>query len=610
MAKLPLDLKHFKKTHSDKHTTTLEHKAGHSIKLTHSALSPEMREMLDKLPVESKKQHNPKLEESKKLPPRMAEGGKVESLNSMGQESSDGDSNEANPAEVEYHAMPEDAEVGKNQPASPEMQPAPQQPVAQQPVQPQAPVTINIGQPQIPENLANKQEAAPAPKPEYSKFLTSSGQTPYGITTEQQQALILQQEQLDKQKQNALKTGENQPVSNVGQTTPTQPMPQEGQDPYGLEAQQQMYSAGVSTKAAGILGEAAAQAARGAAESKMLQNQIATQQKMANDYNTHYNDLQSERDSFMSDIQNQHIDPEHYMSSLNPIGKALSIIGVVLGGMGAGATGGRNVALDTLNGLIERDINAQKSELGKKENLLNANLKHFGNLRDALDMTRVMQNDIIANKIRQAAANSASPMAQANAMKLIGDLEMQSSPLLSQIATRRTMLNSLSGATQNPDQMGQVIQAMRQINPEMAKSMEDRYVPGVGMAQIPVPREARDTLIAKQQLSQMANDFYRWSEQHSGAVDPRIVNEGRAKAAELQSLYRNAINGGVFKKGEQEFIDQIIDSDPTKFFNNIRVLPKLKEVIKNNQTQMNVLKKAYGFPIAQIQESAPVIPKK
>jgi hypothetical protein len=292
-------------------------------------------------------------------------------------------------------------------------------------------------------------------------------------------------------------------------------------------------------------------------------------------------------------------------------GRIATAIGLILGGMGGGLTHQQNPALQFLNQQIDRDIDSQKQELGKKENLLNANLRQFGNLRDATDMTRVMQNDIVSMKLREAAAKAGTPAAAAAALKAAGDLDMQSAPIQAQMALRKTVMSSMGNVGQNPDQMGTMIQGMRMLSPELAKSMEERFVPGIGMASIPVPNDARNTLIAKNQLNKMATDFYQWSQKHSGTLDPRIVNEGKTKAAELQSLYRNSINGGVFKKGEQDFIDNIIDSDPTKFFNSLRVLPKLKEVINNNNSQLNTLKKGLGLPSApQIQESAPVFNKK
>lgn len=585
----PFDFKHFKKTAEDKHMTTLTHKDGHVVKIAHNALNPEIKESLKKLPMSTGgevKQSNPKLEESKKVPDS-------KNLNKAAGKDLEEHHNQS-AGSVQHYAEGTPDGGAQQDPPSPAGAPAP--------------VTINIAapgsQPQVPERLANPNAGQTNPGIQQAQ---PSAPDLYGIGPEQREQLL--QAKLA-QNAKAQEAAMPQPMAEAnqppGMTGMQAHVPE--QDPYGVNAQQEAMAQGIQEKRMGIGTEAQALAAEGQQQAQALQQQVHTQQALTKNYTDHYTALDNERKAFQSDYQNQHIDPQHYLNSMGTAGKISTAIGLILGGMGAGVTHTENPVLKMLNSNIDRDIAAQQAEMGKKDNLLNANMRQFGNMRDATDMTRVMQNDIVSNKLRAAAATAMTPMAQANALKMAGDLDMQSAPLLSQIALRKTMLNSLGAAQNDPAQMGQVIQAMRQVSPEMAKSMEERFVPGVGMAQIPIPTAARDNLIAKQALNQMANDFYKWSEAHSGAIDPKIVNEGKTKAAELQSMYRNAINGGVFKKGEQEFIDQIIDSDPTKFFNNIRVLPKLKEVIRNNDAQLNVLKKGYGLPITHIQESAPVAP--
>jgi hypothetical protein len=569
MSKLPIDLKGFKKSSSDKHTTTLVHKNGHEIKLAHKALSKEMRDSLEKLPMaEGAKKPDVRAERKEKEKAalqKFAEGGEVE------------------------QAADAAKDIAKDAPG--------------------APITINIGHaPQIPEQFNNplagqqalQQAQANRPQVDTAPKL----QDTFGVSKEQQAQMQMAAQQP------AAAQGAQMPQIAPALPTPGQPDPsaaQASQDPYGMEAYQNSLGQGIAEQKAGILGEAQASAAAGAGQVRALHDAAQTQQAQMKSFQDHYAELDNERKAFQQDVNDSHVDPSHYMKSLGTGGQIATVIGLIMGGMAVRGNH-TNPALDVLNKQIDRDIDAQKAELGKKENLLSANLKQFGNMRDATDMTRVMQNDVVMNKLKEAAAKAASPMAQAQALKAIGQLDTENAGRLQQMAVRKTMMSAMSNASQDPAQMGQVIQAMRQVSPEMAKSMEERFIPGVGMAQVPVPQSARDTIIAKQTLQQMSSDFYQWAEKHSGSVDPKIVNEGKTKAAELQSLYRNSINGGVFKKGEQEFIDQIVDSDPTKFFNSVRVLPKLKEVMNSNIQQLNTLKRGYGFQTQQIQESAPVLP--
>jgi hypothetical protein len=104
-----------------------------------------------------------------------------------------------------------------------------------------------------------------------------------------------------------------------------------------------------------------------------------------------------------------------------------------------------------LNKNIDRDIEGQRANLGKSENLLSANMKQFGNLRDATDMTKVMQMDIVKNQIAQAAATAQGPLAQARAQQAIGQIDQQIAPIMSQMAMRKSLLSAAPGQESQAD---------------------------------------------------------------------------------------------------------------------------------------------------------------
>lgn len=343
----------------------------------------------------------------------------------------------------------------------------------------------------------------------------------------------------------------------------------------------------------GIGQEATAQGALGKQQAAVYQQQAKAQQDIVNHIQQVTQQHNDEISAVVNDIKNNHIDPSHYMSSLGTEQRISTGIGLILGGIGSAVAGGQNPALEFLNKQIDRDIEAQKAEMGKKENLVSLYSKMLGNDREGSIMASNVMAHITADKLNAAAAKSQDPLAQARAQQAAGALIAARAPEMQKLNMTQALINSSKTGQNDPSQL---IGYMRAVNPEAAKEMESRYIPGVGMAQVPVPADARNIITAKQNLGQMAKDLYSWSQAHSGSLSPSDIATGATKAAELQSAYRNSINGGVFKKGEQEFIDQIVDSDPTKFFNSIRVLPKLKEVIDSNQHQLDTTKKAYGLP--------------
>jgi len=371
-----------------------------------------------------------------------------------------------------------------------------------------------------------------------------------------------------------------------------QAQPSQGQGNMGMGGRdpESMLESGYQKQMAGIEQGAQAQGQLGQKQAAVLDQQVQEQNQAKDAFQSEYRNLDQERQAHMQDIKDGYIDPHAYWKDHS---KLMSGIGMVLAGFNP--TNSPNAAVNYIKFQMEQNLDAQKQNLAAKQNMLNANLRQFGNLRDAMDMTRLMQNDIVVHQLQSAAAKAQTRMAQAAAMQAAGKLQTDMAPMFQNFAMRRAMVNlSQNGAS--PGAVDHMLGYMRVVNPEMAKEMESRYVPGVGLASIPVPAEVRGQMIAKQQFGAAANEMLQWAQQHSGSLDPKAILEGRTKAANLQNLYRQGINGGVFKQGEQSFINGIVDSDPTKFFNSIRVIPKLQEVARENDNSLNVLKRGYNLP--------------
>lgn len=225
----------------------------------------------------------------------------------------------------------------------------------------------------------------------------------------------------------------------------------EAADPYGTTAYQNAYMAGLNSEKAGLALEAKAAETQGKAQAELLGKQQAIQAQQASEYQRHYQALDSERQALLKDIQDKHIDPNRFVANLDTGSRIATAIGLIASGMGAGMAHQENAAVNFLHKQIDNDIKAQQAELGKKENLLSANMRQFGNMRDAMDMTRVMQSDILANQLKMEAAKQMGPMAKANLLKAAGELEMKSAPVLSQIAMRKTLMSGMSKGQVAPE---------------------------------------------------------------------------------------------------------------------------------------------------------------
>ncbi len=375
------------------------------------------------------------------------------------------------------------------------------------------------------------------------------------------------------------------------------------QDPMaaGMDAQTGLMQKGYQNQLSGINKGAEAQGKLGEEQANLLNENIKSQTDAQAAYQKHYNDLETERQAHMTDIQNNQIDPTQYWNGdKNGNGshsKIASAIGMILAGFGGVA--GSNSASQFLQYQMDQNINAQKQNLDSKQNLLAANLRQFGNLRDATDMTRLMQSDIIGNELKVAAAKAQSPLAKAAALQAAGQLQMQYAPLQQQMAMRQAMMN-LANNGGSPGSVEHMLSYMRMTNPEQAKEMEARYVPGVGLASVPVPAAVRDQLVSHQKLDSIGNDVLKFAQTHTNLVPGTAsYNEGVQKSMILQQAIREGLLGTVFRESEKPLLQKFVDDNPAGAFKTISTEPKIKTILDSNRMQMNILKKSNGLPTQQ-----------
>jgi len=357
---------------------------------------------------------------------------------------------------------------------------------------------------------------------------------------------------------------------------------------------------GFNTQIQGIKQAAAAQGAIAGEQAKILDKQVKAQSDAKAAFQEHFNALEQERQAHLQDIRNGFIDPNQYWKGdANGNGghsKIASAIGMILAGFNP--TSNPNAAINMLKYQMDQNIEAQKQNLGAKQNLLTANLHQFGNLKDATDMTRMMQNDIVTRQLQQAAAKSGSQMAQAQAMQAIGPLQRENAQIQQQFAMRRAMMSLANNPNGNPDAAAQVIGYARITNPEQAKEMESRYVPGIGFAQVPLPEKIRDELKAHVDFDNAAKDLQQWTTSHTTIVPGTAdYNTGVQKALNMQALIREGQLGTVYREGEQPLLDKMIKGNPGNLLKAFNTEPQLRELIRSNNARMNTLSKSYGLPV-------------
>lgn len=459
-------IKGWKKVHSGPDHSVLRNEHGHELKIAHSALSPKMRGQLAEIPV-----HTPDVKDTNPASNRtvshekgrikMADGGDVKKNDpnkawtqkdkedfSKGASSSDpttleqakenlkkalgfADGGEVNPKLEQSKTAPR--EVAR--PNIPESHDA-QVDFLYHDAKVMGPGfadggEVSIGDlsgaapSEIPEALRAK-ELPPAP--------VEAPPALYGVTPDTQSTMS------SAPLPGSMEAAPMMPMA-ASQAPAPQAAPAGNQDPFGTQAAAGMFSKGIEEQRQGIAGEARALGQQGKAEAQALDAGQEMLKKNLQDYQAKMEKLNAHRQELLQAYGSGEIDPNHYIGSMGTGKRIATGIGLILGGLGGALTGQENPALKMINLQIDRDIEAQKANLGKKKSLLEFNQQEYGNLRDAADATRIQMNDLVSHQLKVAAAKSMDPLAKARALQAVGKLEADNANMAATLTARNTVLS-------------------------------------------------------------------------------------------------------------------------------------------------------------------------
>lgn len=169
----------------------------------------------------------------------------------------------------------------------------------------------------------------------------------------------------------------------------------------------------------------------------MYQQHVADLQQSHAQYQGDLQTTKTKIDQLTGDIEKATIDPQHFWSDKSTAQKVTSGIGLILAGIGSGLTGQPNLAAQFLQRSVDRDIDAQKANLGKKETLLSSLYRRYGNIQEAEQATRGHLMAVLAGQVGVAGAQAGSTAAQAAAAQLKSQLSLAAFTPLSQIVTQR-----------------------------------------------------------------------------------------------------------------------------------------------------------------------------
>lgn len=225
---------------------------------------------------------------------------------------------------------------------------------------------------------------------------------------------------------------------------------------YGEEAAQEQK--GVANQIAGANQVYKAESQKAKQEAAVQKTRAGELQTMADAYQQSAQDIDTESANFQNDIANQHINPHAYIDNMKTGQKIRTGIGLILGGIGAGMAGNdRNMALEFLNHNIDRDIEGQKMEMGRRKSLFEANMQRFKNVQSATEMTKAMTGDVVVAQMAQIAAQTNDPMAKARLLSVVGQIQQQNAATLARTKMRSAIMQ---GASSGAIPLSQAVNAM------------------------------------------------------------------------------------------------------------------------------------------------------
>ena len=375
-----------------------------------------------------------------------------------------------------------------------------------------------------------------------------------------------------------------------------------------------MYGAGMEelkSAANTVAGAAQAQAKR---DEAIHDSNITSTQRIQQDFQRHMLALDDEYKQHQQEVMSGMIDPEKFWDNHS---KIASGIGMILAGFNP--TTAPNAAVNFLKFQMEQDLKAQQENLGAKNNLLKATITQYGNVRDGVQAYRAMQAATLGAQLAKSAATAASPMAKAAALQAKGQIDQAGAQFLGPLSirqavmnTKRSILGQDGGAYDEAKVRGQ-LNALRMYDPEGAKQLEQLHVPGVGVAENPVPENVRQNIVNTKALNDLFNKSLEFSAQHGGInaakemLNPierqKVLNQARTIQSQLIGQIKQAQHDGVYKTSEAEYLLGQVGGDSSSFLANMNSTPQIKQLMAIKQGEYNQLLSTYGLKPQQLPQS-------
>lgn len=267
-------------------------------------------------------------------------------------------------------------------------------------------------------------------------------------------------------------------------------------------------------------------------QAEIYGNQAKRQQDLRDDYDEIGSRLHQQFEDTASRVAAGKIDPNQWWDSKGAGSKILTAIGMLFSGAGMGVAGHPEMAGKAIDEAIERNIDAQKTNLNNKNSLLGRYMEMYKSLPEAEAAARLTMNAAVEGKIKQVAAKLGGQNAALTAQQAISQRRQDLLPHMEGLAKSQLSLNTIGGM--NGSQSGDPAATIR------------KY----GMAGLMSPQQqeqAQKELGSVSRINKMQQDV----EEAARGLDGQLLKGTLTPSARQSSI--NTFAGILAKEAEGRF---------------------------------------------------------
>lgn len=256
-----------------------------------------------------------------------------------------------------------------------------------------------------------------------------------------------------------------------------------------------------------------------------------------------------------TDVMTQKIDPTRIWSNMSTGNRVLAGISIFLGGVAGGMQGKENSALAIIQDAVNKDIDSQKADMGKKQNMLSLNMAKYNNVNDAAAATKAQLLSITQAQINQAAAKMGSRQALAAAQVANGQIDLQKAQLVSQISASQAAaakLNNPAGISPKD-----VMKLNQDIRSTLVQMPNGNYIPAFDKESARAVKTTQEKMYPIKSLMSEASAFM-----DKGGTFPLSTRNKESKRIEKSILIelKNLKELGQLTEGDMGIINPLLPS--------------------------------------------------